>query len=55
MITIIHVASRALGLLFWQVASRFQLAGIGRLLLPPLLDYLKVSYTKNGSAEHFQR
>jgi len=49
MITIIHVASRALGLLFlWQVASRFQLVGIGiALLLPPLLDYLvKVSYTK---------
>ena len=49
MITIIHVSSRALGLLFlWQVASRFQLSGIGiALLIPPLLDYLvKVSYTK---------
>ena len=49
MITIIHVASRALGLLFlWQVASRFQLAGIGiALMIPPMLDYLvKVSYTK---------
>ncbi|MDI9529218.1 MAG: oligosaccharide flippase family protein [Candidatus Cloacimonadota bacterium] len=49
MITIIHVSSRALGLLFlWQVATRFQLAGIGiALLIPPLLDYLvKVSYTK---------
>ncbi len=49
MITIIHVASRALGLLYlWLAASRFQLAGIGiAVLIPPLLDYLvKVSYTK---------